>query len=110
VDGSFYDWLRNAYSIPTGYNYCRLAGKRHDFELPERKGITLKSESEWKGREDVYGCGLLLDTKNDKCFIFFTKNGTLMGQFPRAFDQKYRSSLTQANNWPLALGKNSIQL
>jgi hypothetical protein len=60
------------------YDYnCLLAGVSHQFEMTEgaiRHG--------WKHRINVYGCGLVLDTKN-KLWIFFTLNGKLMGELVR---------------------------
>jgi hypothetical protein len=52
-----------------------IDGKKHEFECPDElvKPKALKCE-------DVFGCGLLLNLEN-KLFIFFTRNGTLMGQF-----------------------------
>jgi hypothetical protein len=37
-------------------------------------------EPEYNDIGDVYGCGILVNTENELA-IFFTGNGTLMGQF-----------------------------
>jgi hypothetical protein len=40
------------------------------------------SKPEWKGRGDVVGCGLVFNPGvYDGLAIFFTLNGTLLGQF-----------------------------
>jgi hypothetical protein len=60
--------------MSTEEGFCFIDGKKHEFEWPEKavKPKTLKCE-------DVIGCGLLLNPKN-KLAVFFTGNGTLMGQ------------------------------
>jgi hypothetical protein len=69
----------NSYAITTVphlLNWCHLAGETHRFELPNgaiRPKVKVSDTN-------VYGCGLVMDP-NDKLAIFFTVNGTLMGQF-----------------------------
>jgi hypothetical protein len=64
----------NSYSIPHGYGFCWLSQEAHDFEWPN---IAIKPK--WNFRGDVIGCGLVLNPQN-KLSIFFTGNGSLMGQ------------------------------
>jgi hypothetical protein len=76
-----YLWLAeypNAYAIPTvtrhSFYGCWLAGETHHFQLPE--GAIRPRKKEYG---NVYGCGIVLDPE-DKLWLFFTLNGTLMGE------------------------------
>jgi hypothetical protein len=67
----------NSYAITTRHllHLCWLAGETHLFELP-----TGAVRPSWKtGNKNVYGCGLVLDSK-DKLATFFTLNGNLLGE------------------------------
>jgi hypothetical protein len=66
----------NSYAILTVLNCCRLAGEAHLFQLPDGAIKPERKEND----TNVYGCGLLMDP-NDKLAIFFTLNGTLIGNF-----------------------------
>jgi hypothetical protein len=55
-------------------DYCHLSGKKHRFKW--QKGAI---KPEWNNYEDVSGCGILLDPK-DNVAIFFTLNGILLGK------------------------------
>jgi hypothetical protein len=74
INGSVLGALTNSYAIRSGFDFCRLSGKEHDFEWPNG---AIKPES--KGQGDVLGCGLLLSSENEVS-IFFTGNGLLMGK------------------------------
>jgi hypothetical protein len=65
-------------------DFCFIDGKKHEFEWPD-EAVKPKSPN----CEDVIGCGLLLNPEN-KLAVFFTRNGTLMGQFG-----------TNIGGWPL---------
>jgi hypothetical protein len=73
-DGSVVGNFPNSYA-QNGLDFCCLSGKSHDFEWPN--GVI---KPKWNGPVDVYGCGILLNSKN-KLSIFFTGNGILIGQF-----------------------------
>jgi hypothetical protein len=79
-DGSYVGGLPNSYAIQAGYDYYWLSGKKHYFEGPNGAAI----EPEWtgQGNDDVVGCGLLQSPEKGLA-IFFTANGTLIGQFLR---------------------------
>jgi hypothetical protein len=58
------------------FNNCWISKQHHFFQWPNEA-----IRPEWiEGPGDVLGCGLLLNPEN-KLSIFFTGNGTLMGQF-----------------------------
>jgi hypothetical protein len=66
------------------YDHCYLSGKFHLFQRP----TGAIQPPEWiEGPGDVFGCGLLLNPQN-KLAIFFTGNGTLMGEFIRVCSGK----------------------
>jgi hypothetical protein len=52
------------------YDYW-LAGKQHKFEHPRPNGAIVTG--------GVFGCGLLLNPKNELA-VFFTLNGNLLGK------------------------------
>jgi hypothetical protein len=64
------------YSWPSGYNFCYMFGEEHPFKWPNDAIRPKRNEI-----GDVYGCGLLLNPRNEWA-IFFTFNGVLMGQCP----------------------------
>jgi hypothetical protein len=57
--------------------WCCIAGNRHRFEWPEEAKAIPWWQYDYRRR--IYGCGLLIDPE-DNLSIFFTKNGTLLGQ------------------------------
>jgi hypothetical protein len=64
------------YFWPTGFDFCYPYGERHQFEWSNDAIRPKRNET-----GDVYGCGLLLNSRNELA-IFFTFNGVLMGQCP----------------------------
>jgi hypothetical protein len=64
------------YYWPAGFNFYYLLEEQHPFEWAND---AIKPKRNGKGKGDVYGCGLLLNSMN-KLAIFFTLNGILMGQ------------------------------
>jgi hypothetical protein len=75
-NGSVVGELPNSYAIQYGRDHCWLSGSVYPFEWPNGA-----IKPKWNGCGDVIGCGLLLNTANE-LFIFFTRNGLLIGQFP----------------------------
>jgi hypothetical protein len=67
----------NSYAFQTDhYGYsCLFAGEERHFELSEG-GI---QPIQKRNRNNVYGCGLVLDPE-DKLAIFFSLNGKLLGK------------------------------
>jgi hypothetical protein len=61
-----------------------ISGKKHRFEWPE--GINPKLYFNRYG-DDVLGCGILVNRHNELA-IFFTANGTLLGEFYRKLGAK----------------------
>jgi hypothetical protein len=78
LEDSSLDTHPNCYAMPRRWrkeeDFYYIDGKKCELEWPEEavKPKALKGE-------DVFGCGLLLNP--DKLAVFFTINGTLMGQF-----------------------------
>jgi hypothetical protein len=74
-NGSFVGLLPNSYAFQDGRDCYFLSEKRHDFEWPDDA-----IEPEWNGLlGNVLGCGIFLSAEK-KLSLFFTMNGTLMGQ------------------------------
>jgi hypothetical protein len=76
-NGSAVGSLPNSYGIVESSNNYFLSGKSRDFEWPEEA-----IEPEWNRSgnwENVVGCGIFLSSTK-KLSLFFTLNGTLMGQ------------------------------
>jgi hypothetical protein len=63
---------QNYHYYGNGSDHCSVSGNKHILEWP--------NNAEWNGKDDVVGCGLVLSPKNQLA-IFFTGNGTLIGQF-----------------------------
>jgi hypothetical protein len=57
-----YRYIKNAnsYAISGNIFYCKISREHHWFEWPDGAIRPL-----WNGREDVLGCGLLLNPKNE---------------------------------------------
>jgi hypothetical protein len=75
-------FLHLTYAILPGCNWCTFPWKK-GISLEERNFEIYPNDAifdEWKeDTGNVAGCGLLLDPDN-KVSIFFTENGTLMGE------------------------------
>jgi hypothetical protein len=68
----------NSYALWFGNHFLNLSGKAHYFEYSSGAGT--RDVITWNKQEDVIGCGLLMNPKNQLA-IFFTVNGMLLGQF-----------------------------
>jgi hypothetical protein len=67
----------NSYAIDIGLHHCYgclLAGEHHRFELPEGA-----IRPQMKENENVFGCGLVLNSDNNLA-MFFTLNGQLLSE------------------------------
>jgi hypothetical protein len=64
----------NYYTHPSNFNHCWLSGKKHEFEWPNGT-----PQPKLNAKNNVVGCGLLLDAQN-KLSVFFTENGTFLGK------------------------------
>jgi hypothetical protein len=78
-NANFYAYANDHLSypyFPTTTDIFLLSGTRHQIESPNGE---IRPKWNDYGCGDVFGCGLLLNSKNELS-IFFTVNGTLIGQ------------------------------
>jgi hypothetical protein len=76
IDSPEYYGFRTGNDYASHYDFCSVSGRDHAFEWPNG---AIKPNLIW-GPGVVIGCGILLNP-DMKLAIFFTRDGTLMGQF-----------------------------
>jgi hypothetical protein len=82
----------NSYGICLEVLVCWLSGKTHE----------LQSNEAFDAGGTVFGCGLLLNSKNELA-VFFTHNGILMGKFKLLLtENKFKTKKIQKNFYNLS--------